>query len=668
MRLKGKKIAVFNALPHHSRFLFPIADEARQQGAEILFFTTMVDYPYELEIIKRKFNFKFIIEYADETTKTKIKKSTNELLDKWSKMHMTWHGFRHWSLYQQHRSLMRNVEDYFCMEEFMKTEKPDMILTLHEMNPWGKQIGHLAHKYNILYLTLQEGDYYHNLLNLTTHAEYSIANLLWGKSAQSILLRHNCDIAKTIITGNTYIDETMKKYSSPTTIKEIKKELGIPAAKKIVTFILNTFWGTVLDKTVWKNTLKELNRHNIFCIFKWHPQTSFFYFDECKKIIKDTLPESIVLFSFDPYKLLALSHYCVTMGRTTMAAEALAFGKPLFELYNIIDGDEFYSKLNVAQSVSPLGNWEPLFKTMLEGVPAEIDSAAKEYVEKVFYKLDGKSVERALNVIDYILENKAKDQDHGHINFAYLNSYDAGRLSLIIPSGDDLTALIATLNSLSKYASHSNCEYIVVINNNKMAEIIPSISQDIKCINALDTNNLAALYNTGAKHSTGQYLVFIKPGILYYKDTGLIETLEEDCIVNIPIYNPDLSVFSLGFKFNFNYTPVANVGSESAAELSNMLLIAINRQTFEKLKGFDDNVAFFASDLTLCAKQLGISFKLLSDCAAIMFKTTMPTQYNGQYDSFHWQTRMKFFCRWWDRLSKDDNFLEYAKEHLKQNV
>ncbi|MBF0517683.1 MAG: hypothetical protein HQK97_11315, partial [Nitrospirae bacterium] len=526
MKLKGKKIAVFNALPHHGRFLFPIAGEARKHGAEILFFTTLVDYPYEGDVLRNGFKCKFLIEYANKDTNSKIKAATNQLLQEWTKVNFSWHGFRHWSLFQQHRSLIRNVEDYFCLEALINHEKPDMFLTLHEMNPWGKQIGHLAKKHDIAYITLQEGDYYNPMLNFSTHAEYSMTNLIWGAQTRDTLLAHKCSFHKLIVIGNTHIDDAIKKFTLPSMIKSIKKELNIPMDKKVIAFMPNTHWGAATERTLWAQMLKGLKRPDLICVFKWHPQVTYTAFLEIKKTIEELLPGSVVVFSYDPYKILAVADYCVVMGKTTLGVEALAYKKPLFDLYNIINGEEYYKDIGVAQSVSPLGNWEALFNTITHGIPGEIKETADKFVERVFYRLDGKSIGRALDVISFIFETKDAGLSgrDSSVRIELKNPPINNRISIVIPSGKDSVALMATLNSISWNCRHTDVEIIIVSNDDDVKDVVLAATTGVEIVDC-KSDNIAVLYNRGAEVSTGVHILFMLPGVYYYKDEGLMEAI-----------------------------------------------------------------------------------------------------------------------------------------------
>ena len=661
--MKGKKIAVFNALPHHGRFIFPLVEDAARRGAEILFFTTLVDYPFEKDVIKRGFTCRFLIEYANEETRDKIRRSTAMLLDEWSGLHFSWHGFRHWSLFQQNRSLIRNVEDYFCLEELIKKEHPDMFLSLHEMNPWGKQIGHLAYKYAIPFVTLQEGDYYNALLNLSTHTEYSMLNLLWGEEARGMLLRHKCSYTKMVIVGNTYIDESINAYAGPEAVAAIRGELAIPARKKVVTFMPNTHWGGISERSLWVTLLKDLKRKDVFCIFKWHPQTAYPVYEQIKKVIRSILPEALVLFGYDPYKVLAVSDYCVVMGKTTMGVEALAYGKPLFELYNIVNGEEYYVELGVAQSVSPAGNWENLFKTFEHGVPEEISETSAKYIERVFYRLDGKSSERAADALEFVFEARAQSKTPV-APFAFKHQTFAGRVSCIILSGDDHNALLATLISLSKNLKHADTEYLIILTCPELREMLENLDGNVRIIDSLG-DNYAADLNAAARETSGGRLVFIEPGIIYFRDEGFLEAITGG-VAGIPVANNDMTPLNLGIGFDFNHAPcrLTSVG-KTPPFCPSSAIVGIDRGVFERLGGFAENIDFHLPDFCLSASQLGCPMRMAEKALAIKFKHVKLNQ-PGKYH-FHdggWQRGIRFFAKWCGQLPTDDDYITYAKDML----
>jgi hypothetical protein len=636
---------------------------AARRGAEILFFTTLVDYPFEKDVLKRGFRCRFLIEYADDDTRDKIRRSTAMLLDEWSKLNFSWHGFRHWSLFQQNRSLIRNVEDYFCLEELIKKEQPDMFLSLHEMNPWGKQIGHLANKYAIPFVTLQEGDYYNALLNLSTHTEYSMLNLLWGEEARKMLLRHQCSFAKMVVVGNTYIDESINAYSGPEAVKEIRRELAIPERKKVVTFMPNTHWGGISERSLWVTLLKDLKRKDVFCIFKWHPQTAYPVYEQIKKVIHSILPDSVVLFGFDPYKVLAVSDYCVVMGKTTMGVEALAYGKPLFELYNIVNGEEYYVELGVAQSVSPAGNWKNLFNTFEQGVPEEVFKKSAEYVERVFYKLDGKSSERAADVLEFVFAEQAKSNISA-APFVFNHPAVEGRVSCIIPSGDDHNALLATLISLSNNLKHADTQYIIILTDPEMKEMLAGLTGNVQIVES-SGGSYAGVLNEAARQSSGSRIIFIEPGVIYFRDEGFLEAVDGG-VAGIPIVSTDMTPLNLGGSFDFNHSPCRlKTTADKPMIYPTKFLIGIDRLVFERLGGFVADIEYHTADFCLSARRLGYPIRMAENALAMQFKLVNFKQPSGYcHHEGSWKIGIRFFAKWCGKLPKDDDYITFAKDML----
>lgn len=677
MKLKGKKIACFVALPHHTRFLLPLTEAAKRYGAETLFFLTMSDYPFERDLFKKKIGYKYLNAYINDEVRERIENSFDAFLKQWVKRLFQWDGFRQWTLLEQERMISSCLEEYFCLEEFIKRERPDVFLALHERNRWGKIIGHLSNKYGIPFITLQEGDYHESRLSFSAHTEYSLANLLWGGATKKMLAEHKCPADRLVLVGNTHLDNAKKMYSDPFKIKQIKDELNIPHDKKVLLFLVDLEWGAVMDGWVWETFLKGL-KEDIAVVFKWHPNVTRGTYLKIQENIKNEAPSAIVLYTYDPYALLGTADYCVTLGKTTLALEAVAFGKPLFAIPSRDGTKDYYVQMGVAQSVSPPGNWENLYKTIENGVPDDIKRNVDEYLRKSFYRLDGKAVDRALEVISYVFEcrrDKAKvqelrvkSQELGVVN---------GRVSFIIPSGNDAEALLSTLTSLSQNVKHPDWEVVIVINDENMKEMLSGISGDIRIVDS-QGDNLSLLYNKGAEASTGEYLIFMKPGIVYFKDEGFLDAIK-DGIAGMPLKNSDMTPYCLGIGFDFNFAPYfikeerqsdrateGTVPSPSRDAVGGGL-IGMHRNIFEKIGRFDEGIAnhLTEADICLSAKDKGYFVKYLPDCLGFVFKETFVNDAKGNDAEGEWKTRIRFFAKWWGKLPKDDDYIKFAGELLK---
>lgn len=668
--LKGKKIACFVALPHHTRFLWPITSALEKHGAKVIFFTTMSDFPFEGDLIKKGKACKILQNYVKDDTRKKIDSSIGEFFDLWFRRCFEWDGLRHWPFVLKNGMINAGIEEYFCLDEFIKVERPDMFLALHERNRWGKLIGHLSSQYGIPYVTLQEGDYYEDRLSFSAHTEYSTALLLWGRGIEEMLTRHKSSPDKFVLIGNTHLSTIRDTYFQRDKIMETKKELNIPPDKKVVLFLVGVQWGVAQGDMVWEGLLKGLG-DDVIKIFKWHPKVTYSGFKkDVEKYFKEKFPTCIVLHTYDPYRLIPVSDYCVTLGKTTLAVEALSFGKPLFSLPGRDNEYDHYAKWGISQPLWPPGNYEPLYKTIKEGVPEVIQKNVDKFLNNYFYRNNAVAIDRAIEVIDFIFDNK---QSGVKDNTRRITSKDyvPGRISYIIPSGHDSEALLATLTSLSQNVKHDDWEVIIVVNNEGIRGLLDGISGDVRVVDSKG-GSLSALYNKGAASSNGEYLIFLKPGIVYLRDEGLLEVIGNG-IVGIPIKNADMTPFCLGIAFDFNFVPYKITHCDDSAiecqvDAVGGGVIAMQRSVYEAVGGFDEGIAnhLTEADMCLSAKEKGYSITYLPEALGVIYKETfdLPNDLPHNLDE-EWKRRIRFFAKWCGRLPKDDNYIKFAGELLK---
>ncbi|MGO9014989.1 MAG: glycosyltransferase [Dissulfurispiraceae bacterium] len=662
--MKRRRIACFLALPQHTRFFLPLQNEIERQGGELLFITPLSEYPYELDMMKRKMKYRFFSDYMTPDIRDKVNASLRELFDGWAGNCFKWQGYSRWPLGKQTWLLAESVEEYFCLEMFMDEEKPDMFIAHHECSRWGKIMGHLCFKKAIPFVTFQEGDYYARTMGNAVHTEYSTADLLWGRVTKERLAGYTCSRDKMFPIGNTHIDAAIKEYANSEMRTAIRRDLAIPENKKVVLFLVGIKFAGIKEKEIWQNLMKvtERTETDIVCIFKWHPNVAKKTADEIKEIINELAPSAVIMQSYDPYRLIAIADYCVTLGQTTLTIESVAFGKPMFSVPDPdAGGDDYYVNEGIAQSVYPIGNWTNLISTMENGVPAGIQNRTSEFLSENFYKLDGRSVERAAGVISYIFEVRQKKEKTAGIG---RKEFVEGRVSFVIPSGRDAEALLATLTSLSQNVKHRDWEVVIVASDRAIKETLSSISGDVRVIEA--EGNLAHLYNTGAEASSGEYLVFMRPGLVYFKGEG-IDNAMKDGIAGVPIKNRDMTPYCLGIGFDFNFAPYLikeDLTLNDHKEAVGGGLIGMHRTIFESVRKFDDGLAnhLIEPDICLKAKELNIPVRYLSGCLAFNYKETF---FREDVSDENWKNRVKFFARWVGKLPKDDDFLRHAGDLMK---
>ena len=240
----------------------------------------------------------------------------------------------------------------------------------------------------------------------------------------------------------------------------------------------------------------------------------------------------------------------------------------------------------------------------------------------------------------------------------------AGKVSFIVPSGHDSEALMATLASLPRNVKHKDWEVVIVVSDIGVKETLSHISGGVSIIAA--EGNLAHLYNTGAAISSGEYLVFIRPGIEYFKDEGICNAMKEG-IAGMPVKNPDLTNYCLGIGYDFNFTPYFIKEDPTLKDHRDAVgggLICMHRSIFESVRKFDDGIAnhLIEPDLCLKAKELNIPIRYLSDCLAFNYRETF---FGEDISDENWKNRVGFFAKWIGVLPKGDDFLSYTADITK---
>lgn len=661
MKLKGKKIVCFIALPQHTRFFLPLREKIIEEGGELHFIVPLTEYPFELDLVRRRLSFNYYSDYMDDAVRKKVKAATYDLLNNWKECCYKWDGFSRWPLFKQSWFFEALIEEYFCMERFIEVEKPDMLIANHECSRWGKVIGYLAHNKSIPFITFQEGDYHTDQMAFTIHTEFSTIDLFWGDKTINFLKKYKNSSDKMFPVGNTHIDGAMNDYSSIAHREAIKKELNIPSDKKVILFLLDILYGGMENKDNWQQILQGLDIFDdeALCIFKWHPHAFKTTFENIRVVFKELLPSAVLLYTYEPYKLLAIADYCVTFGKTTLAVEALAFGKPLFSFPNSTAQEDPYIEMGIAQTVFPPGNWSHLIHTVRYGVPADIQAKVDSYVSEYFYKLDGRSVDRTIDAMKYVLDVL---QTHEQRNVGEMSGPQPGRFSFIVPSGGDPEALFATLTSLSHNVKCPDWEVIIGVTSPDMQEVLAGVSGDVHTI-TVNHSSLSAAYNRGAEAASGEFLVFMRPGIIYFKDDGFVEAVR-DGVAGVPIKNADMTPYCFGIGYDFNFTPYKITEEGKQPQAVGGGLVAMSRASFERAGGFDEEIAnhLIEPDLCLKAKGAGVPIHYLSECLAVNYKETF---FGSDVSDETWRNRARFFAKWVGKLPKDDDFLSFVKDLLK---
>ncbi len=204
-------------------------------------------------------------------------------------------------------------------------------------------------------------------------------------------------------------------------------------------------------------------------------------------------------------------------------------------------------------------------------------------------------------------------------------------LSIIIVNYNVKEFLLNLLESIQQAAKNISTE-IIVVDNNSNDDSITTINEKFPSVITIQNNSnvgFGAANNQGLEISKGKYILLINPDTLVKENTfeQMIKFLEENLQVGIAgckVLNPDGSLqlacrrsfpkpwvsftkvtglsklfpkSKLFAKYNLTYLDENETYEVDAISGSFMMF---NRNTFEKVGGFDTDFFMYGEDLDLC--------------------------------------------------------------------
>jgi GT2 family glycosyltransferase len=448
------------------------------------------------------------------------------------------------------------VENYHGLDRMLAVEKPDLLFALHELNPWGKILGHLSHRHRIPYFTLQEGLYYADIHYYRFHTDYSTACIVWGDECRDILMRAGCSDDKIYPLGNTHIWNAKKEFTDPATVKRTRAALGIAGGKKIILFLMSHSHYHPFEPGNFLRWMKE--RGDFVAVFKWHPATGTEIIDRAlEKFRKD--PSIINVHEMDTYALIGASEICITVGNSTTGLETLAFGKPLLEV-RLPDQPYSYSEKGVAQQAYGFENLGAQIAAILgNGVPSETAAKVQTYLEHNFTYRDDKTMERIVDLVGLSIAAR-NEQPRPALRAAEAPSVPC---SIILPVDDSAPEiLLATLQGIADHSAPELYEVIIVdcAQSDQTKEILAALGGDVTIIPGHPSWNYSIACNAAAICARGKYLAFLKPGLNPEAGwlEGLLEVAEQESgfgIVGGQVLHNNGLLWHIGTAFDVNQSP-----------------------------------------------------------------------------------------------------------------
>lgn len=205
------------------------------------------------------------------------------------------------------------------------------------------------------------------------------------------------------------------------------------------------------------------------------------------------------------------------------------------------------------------------------------------------------------------------------------------KISVIIVTYNNQNEINDCLKSI--FNKTSDVEIIIVDNNSKdkTRGLIKTFGNKIKLIELKDNLGFGKACNLGAENSTGEYLVFLNPDTIILekdfftkfansleqnKDYGLIGPrivnhgkITQKSVRNLPTAVGAFKEYILGQKGVYDfYLP----DCQNLCEVESIVgaCIAIKKNIFEKLGGFDNKYFMYFEDLELCRSIRKIGLKV----------------------------------------------------------
>ena len=244
-------------------------EELKQRGMEVKFFTAAAEAAFEITLNDAGLPYRHVLDYATDEIAGQVSEAWQTLRPLWQDKLLTNPLLQSVPLVIQDKVIRSVVENAFCFKQMLETEKPDLLFALHELNSWGKILGHLSHTCGIPYLTFQEGLCYARGPLYRFHTDYTTACVVWGEADRQVLLSAGCSPDKTVALGNIDLWTTREKATQSDAVAATRKALGIGSDKKVVVFFMSyASYNPFAPSTF----LAWLRAHpEVMVVFKWHP-------------------------------------------------------------------------------------------------------------------------------------------------------------------------------------------------------------------------------------------------------------------------------------------------------------------------------------------------------------------------------------------------------------
>lgn len=248
------------------------------------------------------------------------------------------------------------------------------------------------------------------------------------------------------------------------------------------------------------------------------------------------------------------------------------------------------------------------------------------------------------------------------------------KVSIIIPNKDEIASLEKCIHSIREKTDYKNYEIIVVENNSEKSETFEfykKIERDwLKVIYWEREFNYSAINNFGVRHATGDYLLFLNNDVEVINRDWMTEMLSH-CqskhvgVVGAKLYYPDNTIQHAGIVIGIGgiagnmftgmsrsftgYLHKASIQQDLSAVTAACMMV--ERHAFEKVKGFEEDLAVAFNDVDFCLKIRKAGYLVV---------------YNPNVELYHYESKTRGKEDTKEKLKRFQSEIDYMKERWSQ--
>ena len=663
---KGKKIAAYIALKHHTRFIVPIMEKLESLGAEVIYIVGAAERSQEITAIETRIPYRHVYDYTSEQDQPEVHMAYMALRQGFVKGIKKDVAIGSSALITvQDKNLHATAREHIGFRNFIAKEKPDLCLALHEVNRWGKMMAFWAKKFNIPFFTLQEG--LTNAANFLFigHVQYSTTTLVWGEKTRQKLIGFEAPADKVIPVGNTHIATEIQSLEKKNTRDKMRHALK--CKKQFVVLLLFSATPAPIEEV--KDLIEFFaQNHQFKLIIKFHPVATQPTVEGWSNHIPEPIRKKLLLIhgQESTYDLMAASDLCVLSEPSTTGLEALAIGKPLVQL-KLIKPDQYpydFVKAGVALHLTPTELKEHLASEFDFSSPTE-QRIREEFIRDELTDTQG----AADRIIAHIRSAIAWNQTPTPPAFAYEHSQGEAppRWSVILPVASDPQLFLHQLESVSVHSEGQGDYEVILVNSQPpspaLQEILASLEGDVSIVNLPPETSLSQALNAGAKISRGDQLLFLGPDVAPHAQwlhhlALAADAGSHDRIIGGMVMSPNKNILHAGMNVDANNTPASayihlddKFPQAQKPRPFQMLdyFAAVPREFFARLGGFHPQAGAYAfMDLCLTAG--------LTDTIHPVFyiPEIRFTLLSGEKAPEHRDESLYFYSRWQGQLWENE--------------